>query len=79
MISFAPLWQTMKKKEITTYDLKHRLKIGGGTYNRLKNNQHVSSHTLEILCQYLNCSIQEIVCFEFEKQTQKGKSLPQDS
>jgi len=62
-ISFLPLWETMKAKGITTYDLKYRLKIGGGTYNRLKNNEHVSTHTLELLCNFIDCEVNEIICF----------------
>lgn len=62
-VSYAPLWETMKTKGFTTYDLKYRLKIGGGTYNRLKSNQHVSTHTLETLCKYIGCGVDEVIRF----------------
>ena len=63
-MSFDPLWKTMKKKGFTTYDLKMKLKIGGGTYNRLKNNEPVSTNTIGILCDYLDCDVQDIIRWE---------------
>ena len=62
MISYAPLWETMKKKNITTYDLRERLKIGGGTFGRLKNNLSISTHTVDVLCFYLDCEVQDVIC-----------------
>lgn len=61
-ISFSPLWKTMKRKGFSTYDLKDKDKVvGGGTYNRLRANQDVSTHTIAILCKYLDCSVQEVI------------------
>jgi DNA-binding Xre family transcriptional regulator len=65
-ITYKPLWQTMKAKGFTTYDLKHKLKIGGGTYNRLKNNESVSTNTIGMLCDYLDCDVQDIMYWERE-------------
>lgn len=62
-ITFEPLWKTMKEKGVTTYALKYKLKLGGGTYNRLKNNEPVSTHTIGILCEYLNCQVQDIMAY----------------
>lgn len=61
-ISYAPLWQTMKKKGATTYTLKVKIKIGGGTYNRLKADLPVSTNTIGILCDYLDCEVQDVMC-----------------
>lgn len=66
-ISFAPLWETMRKKGFTTYDLKGKLKIGGSTYNRLKADEDVSTHTIGRLCDFLDCEVYEII--EHVKQT----------
>lgn len=63
-ISFSPLWQTMEQKGISTYLLKDKDKVvGGGTYNRLRANQDVSTHTISILCKYLNCAVQDVMEF----------------
>lgn len=71
MISFAPLWETMSKKGVSTYALKHKVKIGGGTYNRLKAGQPVSTTTIDMLCDYLDCEVQDIICFTRIDGTQK--------
>ena len=61
-ISFSPLWVTMEQKGVTTYALKDKDKVvGGGTYNRLKANQDVSTHTIATLCKYLNCTVQDVI------------------
>jgi len=60
VISYAPLWKTMKKKRFTTYTLRYKHDIGGGTIQRLQNNETVSTHTLDILCKALNCKLQDV-------------------
>lgn len=59
MISYEPLWQTMEKKGASTYTLRAG-KIGGGTIQRLQNNESVSTHTLDMLCQILGCTLPEV-------------------
>lgn len=66
-ISYAPLWETMKIKGFTTYDLKVKLRIGGGTYNRLKENESVSTNTIGMLCDYLDCDVGDIMRWDKEK------------
>lgn len=67
-ISYAPLWATMKNKGFTTYDLKHKLKIGGGTYNRLKGDLSVSTNTIVMLCDFIGCEVEDIMkCVKEEK------------
>lgn len=61
MISYAPLWKTMKKKGATTYTLRAKGGISGSTMLRLQTNQSVSSNTFDALCKLLNCRIQDVV------------------
>ena len=63
-MSFEPLWKTMKEKGFTTYDLKVKLRIGGGTYSRIKSNMSVSTNTIGLLCDYMNCEVQDIIRWE---------------
>jgi DNA-binding Xre family transcriptional regulator len=64
----------MKEKGFTTYDLKIKLKIGGGTYNRLKNDLSVSTNTIGMLCEYLNCEVQNIMYWNKENVENTIKS-----
>lgn len=68
-ITYDPLWETMKSKGITTYDLKYKLKIGGGTYNRLKSGLSVSTNTIALLCDFIDCEVEEIIKHEKENVT----------
>lgn len=61
MISYAPLWKTMKKKSATTYTLRNKGGISGSTVLRLQANESVSTNTLDALCKILNCTLQDIV------------------
>lgn len=61
MISYEPLWKTMKEKGITQYSLIKNHHISAGQLSRLRNNSHVSTHTLDLLCNILNCNIEDII------------------
>ena len=60
-ISYAPLWETMKEKGVTTYALKYKLRIGGGTYNRLREDLPVSTNTIGMLCDFIDCEVQDVM------------------
>ena len=61
MIVYTPLWETLKKKGLSTYTLKVKFNISGSTVQRLRRNMSVSTNTLDDLCELLNCSISDIV------------------
>lgn len=63
MISYAPLWKTMKIKGVTTYALRFKNSIGGGTIERLKKNDTVSTNTLDMLCKILDCKLTDVAEF----------------
>lgn len=66
MLSYEPLWQTMQKKNITTYVLINKYNINPRTINNLKHNRSITMYTLERLCDILECTPNDIVCFEKE-------------
>lgn len=63
MITYQRLWETMKKRGITQYHLIKREKFSAGQIGRLKNNQTVSTQTLDTLCRLLSCRIEDIVTY----------------
>ena len=67
MIVYSPLWETMRKKGVTTYTLREKFKISGSTVQRLKRNMSVSTNTLGDLCRLLDCSLEEIAYYEKEE------------
>lgn len=60
MISYAPLWKLLQERGITTYVLREKENLGGGTVQRLQQNMPVSTTTLDTLCSILNCRLQDI-------------------
>lgn len=62
-ISYAPLWNTLKQKEISQYRLIKYYKVSAGQISRLKNNAPSNINTLLMLCEILECRIQDVVEF----------------
>lgn len=60
MVVYTPLWETMKRRGVTTYTLRVKCGVSGSTIQRLKKNQSVSTNTLSDLCALLDCSLSEV-------------------
>ncbi|MCR5824601.1 MAG: helix-turn-helix transcriptional regulator [Lachnospiraceae bacterium] len=63
MITYNPLWETMKKKKITQYALINKYHVSPGQITRLKRNESVSTHTIDMLCRILNCSVSSVMMY----------------
>ncbi len=63
MISYEPLWQTMKEKKISTYTLIEKYHVQSKTVYNLKHNKHITTATLERLCEILECTPNDIIGF----------------
>ena len=61
MISYEPLWKTMKLRGATTYTLQVKGGISSSTIRRMKAGESVSTNTLEALCKILDCPLEDIV------------------
>lgn len=61
MISYEPLWETMRKKGISTYALIKKYSFSKGTLDSLKQGRHISTSTLNDLCNILDCEVEEIL------------------
>ena len=63
MILFSPLWETMKKRNISQYSLIKDFGFSSGQLDRLRKNENVNSYTLNRLCEILDCNIEDIVVY----------------
>ena len=63
MICYNPLWETMRKRDISTYVLINKYNINPRTINNLKHNKSITMYTLEKLCDILSCSPNDVVRF----------------
>lgn len=68
MISYDNLWKIMKERGISQYTLIKHYQISPGQLTRLKRNESVSTHTLEIFCKILNCQFGDIVTYIDENE-----------
>ena len=63
IISYAPLWETMKKKDISQYQLL-KAGIDNKTLDGFKKNRNVTLLTIEKLCAIVECTPNDIVEFK---------------
>ncbi|MBQ7255540.1 MAG: helix-turn-helix transcriptional regulator [Oscillospiraceae bacterium] len=68
MISYKPLWDTMAKRGLTTYTLRVKYDMSHATVQRLQKNQPVSTHTLNKLCKYLACNLDDVAEYVPDKE-----------
>lgn len=66
MIVYDKLWHTMKNKGITQYALINQYRMSAGQLSRLRKNQNISSHTINTLCEILDCQPGDIM--EYTKE-----------
>ena len=60
MITYDRLWQTMKDRGVTQYDLYTHYNFNRSLINRLKHNRNVEVGTLDRLCRILHCRLEDI-------------------
>ena len=51
----------MKEKNITTYKLIHDFGVSRSLLDRLKHNRPISTVTLNDLCAFLQCKVEDIL------------------
>lgn len=74
MISYDKLWEVMKEKGITQYTLIKKHHISPGQITRLKRNESVSTHTIEMFCRILKCQVGDIMEYiEDGEENQKNE------
>lgn len=60
MIIFDKLWVRMEERGITQYQLIQDYGISRGQLDRLKKNGNITTNTLDILCNILDCEAGDI-------------------
>ena len=63
MIIYDNLWLVLKEKGISQYALIKYYRISPGQITRLKRNESVSTHTIEMFCKILKCQPGDIMKF----------------
>jgi len=63
LVDYTPLWETMKRKQVSQYYLL-RNGIDNKTLDSLKKNKNITMLTLEKLCRLIGCTPNDVVRFE---------------
>ena len=63
MITYEPLYRTMKERGISTYRLIQEYGISRSLLDRLKHNKPISTVTLNDLCTILSCRVEDVLLF----------------
>ena len=71
MISYDPLYKTLKEKGISTYKLINEYGISRSLLDRLKHNRPISTVTLNDLCNILHCRVEDVLVFQEDNINQK--------
>jgi len=61
MITFDPLWETLRRKGISQYVLIKEYGVSTGTLDALRKNRSVTLNTVNDLCNILQCDITDIL------------------
>lgn len=64
MISYKPLYGTIKKKGISTYALINKFGLSRSLIDRLKHNKPITTVTIDDLCKILDCKVEDILVYE---------------
>ena len=72
MISYEPLYKTMKEKGVTTYQLIHRHGVSRSLLDRLKHNKPITTVTLDDLCRFLDCRVEDILVYLPDQPETRG-------
>lgn len=64
MITFDPLWETLRRRGISTYDLEYRYEINPAEISRLKHNHNFTLRSVDKYCRLLDCRVEDVICYE---------------
>ena len=51
----------MRRRGVTQYALINRYHVSPGQITRLKRNESVSTHTIEMFCRILQCRVEDLM------------------
>ena len=61
MISYKPFWETLNKKNISTYALISKHGISSATIDRMRKGNGISTMKVDDFCRILDCKVSDII------------------
>jgi DNA-binding Xre family transcriptional regulator len=62
MIDYSPLWETLKKRDLSQYILINN-GIDKRTMDQLRHNRNITALTIEKICRILECTPNDVLTF----------------
>lgn len=63
MISYKPLFRLLLERDMTKTQLRESVGFSTVTLAKMSKNQYISLETIENICKYLNCKIEDVIEF----------------
>ena len=67
-ICYNRLFHMMIDKKITNAQLKEMTGVSANIITRLKRNEYISLESIEKICKTLNCSVDDILEFQYQNE-----------
>ena len=61
MIVYDKLWSTMRQRGVSQYALIKTYNVSPAQITRMKRNESVSTHTIDMFCRILDCQVSDIM------------------
>ncbi len=61
MISYRPVWETLKQKGVSTYALINQYGMSSNRLTRMRKNLPLSTTSIDELCRILHCRVEDIM------------------
>lgn len=69
MITYEPFYQTLRKRNLSTYKLIQDYGISRSLLDRMKHNKPITTVTLNDLCSILHCRVEDILLYTEDAET----------
>lgn len=71
--SYKPLWKLLIDKEMSKKDLMEVTNISKSTMDKMGRSETVSLEIIDRICNYFDCSIEDVIEHRFKEGWQDGK------
>lgn len=61
LITFEPLWETLRRRSISTYDLEYEYELNPAEISRLKHDHNFTLRSVDKFCKLFGCRVEEVI------------------
>lgn len=61
MISYKPLFRLLLERDLTKTQLREAVGFSTATLAKMSKGEYISLETVESICKYLNCKIEDVI------------------